>query len=64
VIRVRGARPKAVRLHGRSCEPLGADPGDRVVASAGRVGCGAGRALAEPVERGVTAIGRDIDEGV
>jgi len=52
------ARPEAVRLRERSYELLAAEPGDRVA----DVGCGTGLAVAELVERGVKAIGLDIDE--
>ncbi|MEV4654401.1 methyltransferase domain-containing protein [Micromonospora sp. NPDC049301] len=49
--------PGAVRLRQRSYELLDLSPGTVV-----DVGCGAGRAVAELNERGVTAIGVDVDE--
>ena len=50
--------PGAVRLRQRSYDLLDLSPGASVV----DVGCGAGRAVAELNERGVTAIGVDRDE--
>ncbi|MFI5875351.1 methyltransferase domain-containing protein [Streptomyces sp. NPDC051445] len=52
------ALPGVKELRSRSYELLRVEPGTSVV----DVGCGAGRAVAELAERGVTAVGVDPDE--
>ncbi len=54
------ALPAAARLRERTYQLLSATPGASVV----DVGCGAGRAVAELAERGIAAVGVDVNPGM